>query len=256
MQNRKVTYRSAFILLIVVSVMVCPLATGIYSQRSRAYAGQPFNTVPPINATFTAPVGTAVVEPTPIPTLGPGQYFEENDTDVPKVTFIEEGDEEYGYGPIKGEKGLYLLWVTEGGGKHYLVVSDKSDMLLGMLDEDTDERSENGFIHYIKLLDEARKDVEEQQIVANSHQRKRMGSHTTALGIALVGGLICGILTAGACLVAFGGAALVAWGNGVNENAEKLSAQDRLDQLQSYYDDAEQQVLGKFEQAVFEETHP
>jgi hypothetical protein len=105
-------------------------------------------------------------------------------------------------------------------------------------------------------VDEALKVVEEKWVEVKSHQGKRVGSHTTAISTASIDGLVYGALTGGACLVVFRSSALVAWRNGVNENAERLSEQERMDNLQSYYEEAEQRVLGKFEQGVFEEINP
>lgn len=54
-----------------------------------------------------------------------------------------------------------------------------------------------------------------------------MTSHYIALGIAIIAGGLCGLLTAGTCLPAVAIAAVSAWGNGVHEYNNKLNTQDR-----------------------------
>lgn len=139
MHNRKFIYRAALLSVIAVSMMLFPLTTGIYSQSSRAYAGQPFTTVVPPNATFAAPIGTPITVPTPIPTLGPGQYFEQGDG-LPRVTRPDLLEEPFGYSEIMGEPGLYLVWSTDDDGKkHYYVLDEENtyfDKIMTAVDAD------------------------------------------------------------------------------------------------------------------------
>lgn len=108
--------------------MLCPIATGIYSQKSRAYAGQDFPTVVPINATFAAPVGTAIPTSVPIPTLGPGQFF---DDDAKPRLISSHGDDRFGWGELAEDSDLVLIWVTDEQGTQYLVAEKDSDFFLG-----------------------------------------------------------------------------------------------------------------------------
>jgi hypothetical protein len=126
MRQNKAVHRVGIIFLLVVSMLLCPLARGKNSRGSPAYADEDFPTVPPVKVTFTAPVGTPIPIHSPIPTLFQGQYFEGEGADVPNVVYIEKGNEEFGYGPVEGEQGQYLLWVTEKGEKGYLVVNEKA----------------------------------------------------------------------------------------------------------------------------------
>ena len=97
----------------------------------------------PPNATFAAPIGTPISVPTPIPTLGPGQYFEEENK--PDVSLIEGGDEQFGYGPLKDNPSLYAMWMTDEDGTHYFVVPKGDDSLLGDKDPLTDQKAKKWF---------------------------------------------------------------------------------------------------------------
>jgi len=248
MQKPKAFFRMGFIFALTFSIVIGTVTSSMSGQT--LIQNTPFQTLPPSTATLETPVGHTTQGPTPIPTLGPGSYFEEGDMRVPVPSFIEAGDENNGYGPLAGEPGMYLIWVTDEKGKRYLVVEEDSEIFLGRIDEATGERIENGFDDYIQKWIEKRKELDLKQVEVNGHQRKRYGSHTVSVGIALVGGIACSIITAGACLIAFGTAALASWGTGVYANGERATAQEELDLMQSDLDDFYNKVLGKFEQAV------
>ena len=93
MHSHKDLLRTAIIVLLAMSII---FSISVSNQVSPGYAQQPFNTVAPVNATFTPPVNTAIPLPTPLPTLGPGQYFEEGD-DLPKVTRPDLLEALFGY---------------------------------------------------------------------------------------------------------------------------------------------------------------
>jgi hypothetical protein len=254
MHKPKIIFRTGLIAILVFSIILCSFTSGMV--RYNTSQATPFQTLPPVNATLSTPIGALTPVPTPIPTLGPGQYFEEGDLRILIPSYIEGGDEANGYGPLAGKPGLYLMWVTTEDSKRYLIVEDDNEILLGRIDEATDKRMENGFDDYIQQLDDKNKELELKQIEVNGHQRKRYDSHTVAVGIAFVGGLACTIFTAGACIFAFGTAALAAWGTGVYANGERATAQEELDSLQSDYDDIYDKVLGKFEQALSTSSKP
>jgi len=71
--------RVGLILFIVVGIMACPLALGYQPRPEPAFAAQPFATVPPVQPSFEALFTATPPLLTPIPTVGPGQYFEAAD---------------------------------------------------------------------------------------------------------------------------------------------------------------------------------
>ncbi|OGO15079.1 MAG: hypothetical protein A2Z14_05370 [Chloroflexi bacterium RBG_16_48_8] len=116
------------ILSIMLSLLLCPLADKGFSHLTMAEAlVQAFKTLPPMTGTFDAPIGTQIPAISPHPTLGPWQYFDENDMNRPEVDLIEEGNDLFGYGPISGSDNLYA--VTDEVGTHYLIVHKDSELL-------------------------------------------------------------------------------------------------------------------------------
>jgi len=127
MHKPKAIFRTGFISVLIFSIVLCSFTTGIARQE---VMGTPFSTLPPVNATFATPIGAQTPVPTPIPTLGPGRYFEESDEeDLPEVArpdLIE--NEDLGYTGILGEEGLFLVWsIDDNGKKHYYILDEESD---------------------------------------------------------------------------------------------------------------------------------
>ena len=180
--------------------MFLPLVTSSYSQRSRAYAEQPFQTLLPPQSTFDAPVPLATAVPAPFSTLGPGQYFEEDNHF--EVSFIEEGGEQFGYGPLKDNPGLYAMWVTDDNGTHYFVVPKGDDSLLGDRDPVTKNREDNGFKQFILDRDKVVEDIQIKQDDIHAKEDQRDTKYAVS-GLIIGGGLIvCFIFTGGACGIA------------------------------------------------------
>jgi len=55
---------------------------------------QVFPTVPPVDPAIPTPLDTSIPEPAAIPTLGSGQYFEEDTIDTSLLTILH-GDDEF-----------------------------------------------------------------------------------------------------------------------------------------------------------------
>jgi hypothetical protein len=95
---------------------------------------QPFTFVPSLSGleriqTVEGP-GLGLVETvepgvTPVPTIGPGQYYEEGEEDLlPEVTRPDLLDYAFGYSEISGHPGLFLVWSTDdAGSRRYYVIS-------------------------------------------------------------------------------------------------------------------------------------
>ena len=246
-QQSKPHIRKLFVALLVVSMFLCPLAHGGFMRISSAEGErQIYPTVPPVDPTIPMPLGTLISESTPIPILGVGSYFDEGDANEPQVINIEEGDERFGYGPIEGNEELYAIWVTDGAGTHYLIVHKDSTLLRGDIDGVTEERIENGFDHQLDEWRRISSDIDLKQEEVNIQQESRMSSHGAALGVAVIGGLICVVVTGGACLVTVGLASLVPWGKGVYHNGLRNAELDNLETLQENLEIEENRLLGKF----------
>jgi hypothetical protein len=147
MADRKKRFRIGLVVLLAISLFVCPLAAGGLGLRG-ANAQIPFT---PNIATLE--LGQTVEGPrlgavTPVPPVGPGQYFEEGDPNRPAVLGVQ-GDEQYGWAHVAGHPELVLIWYTDTSGTHYLVLDGTSDAFLGSLDRATGTRLEDGFEDYI-----------------------------------------------------------------------------------------------------------
>jgi len=255
---KKQDLRLRFVLIsgLVFTIAVSPLAVTSLWPSSAFAAAQLAQ--PPIQFTpnvaelrltsiaLTAQMATVAAAATL--SLAPGQAYSE--TNKPKVSFIEGGDEGVGYGPTEEDPSVYLIWTTDDAGTHYYTVGADSDQLRGTRDPVNNSREENGFVHVIEEYKTKAQEVSDQELLVNRHQNLRMTSHGGALGAAIVGGLICGVVTGGACYVAFGVVAVGAWLSGAAQNAEKVSAQEGLDRLQVQLGSIEDRLRGKFDQTI------
>ena len=100
------------------------------------------------------------------------------------------------------------------------------------------------------------KEIEDKASDVIAEQNNRISSHILAVAIAGIGGLTCTVLTGGACLVAFAGASLAAWGKGVFHNGNRLSEEHRLEILQVDLDEVNSRLKGKFAQTLAIESVP
>jgi len=130
-QETKPLVRKLCVAVLIVSMFLCPLAHGGFVRISSAEVErQIYPTVPPVNPAIPTPIGTSIPEPKAIPTLGPGQYFEEENK-LPQVVNPELLDETVGYSEILGNLGLYLVWSTSNDNeKRYFIIDEESKYLL------------------------------------------------------------------------------------------------------------------------------
>lgn len=211
MRLATVLLRASILLFSALCLLIFQFGTSILVSTSRAYAEQPFPTVVPIDPDFEDPIDEDIAVPIPIPTIGPGSAFNQDDPNRPQVKDIEEGDSRFGYGPMAGSDELYVAWTTDNTGTHYLVVHKDSDYLRGTRDSATGGRYENGFDNLIKQR-EVEKLVRDEDIAIRD---SRESTADTALGIRVVvavgGGVACIVATLGFCgaIIGLGGAFLV-----------------------------------------------
>jgi len=69
MQKPKALFRMGIVAVLVFSIILCSFTTGLVRQGALA---TPFQTLPPVNATFATPIGVLTPVPTPMSTVGPG----------------------------------------------------------------------------------------------------------------------------------------------------------------------------------------
>lgn len=201
--NRKSKLQAGFMLVGSVGLAVFPLMLLDNSFGAPASLAQPFSTVVPVQPTFTPAIGALQSIPTPIPTVGPGQYFEEDDPNRPEVGQVH-GDGRFGWGRIKDKPGLILIWVTDRDGAHYAVVEESSDLFSGALDSATGTRRDDGFDDYIAQREEL-----VQETVATHGEGIAAGLALGVLGWGMTlcpatggGGCVAGAVGAGAILLA------------------------------------------------------
>jgi len=224
------------IALSVAAIALCPVTAAALLSTSRASAYQPFVTVPPVSPSVPTPIGTTAPVPTPIPTLGPGQGFDQSTR--PEV-ITEIGDDEFGYGEIADKPGLYLVWVTDENGTHYLTMDGADPQFRGSTRDDD-------FADLIEARTETLKELGDKQDEIDKHQVQRTTYDVVALGIIGIGALVCGVITGGLCFAPFAVGALTAVGNAAAQNGAAQSLQPTLDELQGELEQDEANLSGRF----------
>lgn len=190
----------------------------------------------------------------PTPTFGAGQLYKEERK--PDVSGKEGGNEQFGYGQSVENPDVYYVWMTDQNGTHYYTVGADSEQLLGSIDEATSTRRNNGYVHLIEERTEKLEEVSGAENEVNKRQTLRMSSHGGAIGAAVAGGLICGLIAGGACYVAFGVVAVTAWVAGVVQNGEKIAAQDNLTRIEGQLEAIDTKLQDKFSQTMRVEANP
>jgi hypothetical protein len=152
--------------------------------------------------------------PTPLPIIE-GQMYEQGDPNVPEVSYTENGDDHFGYGPIAGEDELYLMWVTDDNGKHYLVIDGTSEMLHGNLDAEGN-RIDNGFDDFIS----------ERKVVTDQIENSEEEGWGSLGGASIITALLsfCPATGGGGCI----GAGLVAIGIRLGNTGRNIIKLDNL----------------------------
>jgi len=220
------------VVLTTISLLVCPLAWGAQATIQVAFAGQPFTTLVPVQATFTPPVGSPMPSPIPIPTLGPGQYFEQGDSNRPKVDPNSiVGDAGFGYGRLAENLDLYVIWTTDEDGTHYLTVHKDSEILSGGSDPD------GGFFNLVRERESILEGIE--LAVANQSTERAASERFGWGALGVVGlGIVCVVLTGGTCLAFAGVAGGALW--------LSLSKDTEVDLIENQLE-SDREVLGEVE---------
>ncbi len=212
MKSANVFIRASFLILSALCLLIFQLGISILASTGSASADQPFPTVVPVDPDFEAPIGEEILAPTPIPTIGPGSTFDQEDPSRPQEKFIEEGDERFGYGPMAGSDELYVVWTTNNTGTHYFVVHQDSDYLRGTRDSATGGRYENGFDNLVKQREVEKLIRDEEIAIRDSRESTANTAFEIGVVVAVGGGVACIVATLGFCgaIIGLGGAFMVA----------------------------------------------
>jgi len=231
MKNRKALSKAGLIVVIAVSLFVCPLATGGY--------GLGYGLSRPAEARqieFTPHVATLEAEATPQTVIGPHSWTIGEMIFCPRGhpercrpdLATSHGDSHFGFGEIAGSPGLYLVWVTDSNETRYLVVQGTDAQLQG-------ETLSDDYSDILQLLETE---------LENSDSALGVSQITgLATGIALSLLPLCPLTWGAACIGAamtLGVSALIAVG--VSENG-RAGAEERARKLES-------NLLGRFDQLV------
>lgn len=197
-------YKSSFRLLVILTssaaLAVCPLtaSTFVGLGASAEGLGQPIDFTPNVKQLEL----TSVAAPSPMPTLGPGQFLDEGDPRLPAEIRIEKGDEQFGYGPWNDEQTEYLMWYTDDDGTHYRVVDSTSQILFGTVDPITGERRDNGFDKKVEERESRKVELSDLNVALRGEERafdKSVKFSAILLGVGLG---ICIFASAGLCTLA------------------------------------------------------
>ncbi|MGH2620247.1 MAG: hypothetical protein ACRDHG_06705 [Anaerolineales bacterium] len=167
-----------------------------------------------------------------MPTVGPGQFFEEDDLNRPEYLGIEEGDEEFGYGPINDEQTLYLMWFTDDNGTHYRVVDNTSQLLYGTVDPVTGQRRDNGFNMMIQDRQRLMAELADLNNQVRGEARAANGSFWASGLLIGVGLGICILASGGICAIAaplLGAAGLSSAGLGILNSVDETNVSEQRD---------------------------
>ena len=204
---RKAVYRTGIIILIAISVIFNPITTGNPTKRSHAYAAQPFQTVPPVNATIVTPIDPSSPIPTPLPTVGPqtpsifidgdtlvvgsynyaiGDYFLDASA-IPLGATTASGGSKFGYSQIVGIEDHVVIWITGADGVvRYLIVNVDDPLFTGHAGV------EDGFEDYLGFL----KDAEDAISVAGG------GNGAGVMGLVIAQLYLCAPTAGSTCISA------------------------------------------------------
>lgn len=136
MASTKPRIRVAVLILLVFSLLACPLAINGFIPRSDAYA----------QIEFTPNVATLTITETVVPvTIGPLVWAPGMSFDCPvgmpercrPDVVAVHGDDRFGWGEMVGHPGLVLVWITDETGTHYMVVSADDPQLTGVAGGDS-----------------------------------------------------------------------------------------------------------------------
>jgi hypothetical protein len=238
MPKTKAQARIGLVIVILVSLLVVPLATGVLAPRSTAYA----------QIDFTPNVATLVVTPTPQgPTIGPlvrhaGDRFQcvglggvMGGTECRPELVMLHGDDLFGWGEMVGYPGLVLVWVTDEAGTHFMVVPADDPQLVGV----------DGGDSFQELMDLRLAQVEAMR----GRIPEMVGSG--AGPVVIIGGLLllCPETAGVTCVIAGLTAGAAGLGNIIRNAILNSQSQDRIKEL-------DQGLIGRFHQMELTTYNP
>jgi hypothetical protein len=150
-----------------------------------AGAATPFQTVRPQQPTFTPAIGAVEPLPTAIPTLFAGQYFEEGDLGRPKVDEdAMEGDLQFGFQRLTENPDLYMVWMTDADGTHYMILRADSDVITGGNDP------ESGFLFLVRQRERVQDDILTTIDNRDTYRRSARNFRWGTVGALVVAGIL------------------------------------------------------------------
>ena len=205
-------FRSLYLVILILTILLCPISYGWLLPLDRAAAGVERQIdftpqVTPLALTQTAQAAEFSNVHSPLPDLPiePGNYYEGNDPSIPEVIDgTKVGDARFGYGQLLEDPSLYLVWITEAGIRKYLVLESTSNVLTGGPDPKMgffQLAAERENILNKKVIDQEKRDTDER----TTHEFQ-LGT-----GIASTAWAVCAIVTGGLCTPFIGIAAGVYW---------------------------------------------
>lgn len=257
MQRLKPIPRLFLIPLTILSLVLCPLTSIKFLPSNNALAGDQLQIeftphITPLALTQTAEsIGfdpNLRTTPSPSPTLGPGQYFEEVDKNKPELdsdTIV--GDMRFGFAQLIDNPNLYAVWITDADGTHYLIVESKNEVLTGGSDP------KRGFIYLADrretLQDQILRTYDQMTKHYNTANNFRLGSGSGAIVWAL-----CVWFTGGWCLPALGIAGAF-YGLSENKDNDAEIQQILIEGYRDEFFNCEKFMRGKFKvgQAIYDQ---
>jgi hypothetical protein len=186
-----------------------------------------------------------------MPTVPPcDDCFEEDDPNRPQYEEIEQGDKQFGYGPVDGDPDSYLMWYTDDSGTYYRKVSKDSEVLFGTVDPSTDQRRDNGFNELVRQREELKNDLTTVNLAISAEGNLSDGLFGGGLLFVGVGLGICILATAGICSIAtpiLGTAGLGAALLGVENAIDQSNLVDKRDVILEDIAEQEARLEEKFD---------
>lgn len=232
MKIGKILARTGVLLFSALCLIVFQFANSILLTKSNAYAQDEFPTLPPNTVTLAPAVEGGTPAPTPISTLEPEEYFEEDDPNRPEARYTEKGDDQFGYGPANDEETKFLMWFTDEDGTHYRLVDSTSQILFGSVDPVTGQRRDNGFNQKVEERESLKTELAELNVELRGEERatnRSFGFSGFLLGAGLV---VCILASAGLCTLAtpiVAAGAVAGMGFGVQNSSDYAGLDDQKD---------------------------
>ena len=236
MKIGKVFLRTGVVLLSALCLLVFQVVTNSILADTRVYAKGQFETLAPNTITLTPAIEDGTPIPTPLPTVGPGQSFEQGDENLPKIADESKvGGEQYGYARLDDDPSLFLIWSTDERGTHYLVVGENSDILTGGNDP------EMGFRSLVRKRNQLRTDIDLS--VANKEEHRSSGTWFRIGTVLILGGaIVCTIITGGFCGVAIAPIAAGPFWASLTQDSRARIEQNNVESLAGVLEETERNL--------------